>query len=101
MDTDSSGRITMSELRRASSGGAEGVPEFTDLLKVMDIGGEDIECVFAILDKDGSGDVDYQEFVDEIWKMKEQENRTTMMLVKYYVLQIWQKFLKQTEKLQD
>merc|ERR1711985_115771 len=67
------------------------VSEFKELLTIMDIGSEDIDCVFHILDEDGSGGVSPEEFSSQLWKMRSQENRTILMFIKYYVVHIWNK----------
>jgi len=65
------------------------------------IGPEDIDCVFHILDADHSGDVSHEEFAQQLWKMKSQETRTLLMFVKYYVLQTWKKLNAQMNELQQ
>merc|ERR1711904_549224 len=72
-----------------------------DVLKAMDITDKDMECVFAIIDEDHSGTVEYEEFAEQLWKMKSQEQQTTLMILKYYILQTWQKITNETSKLQD
>merc|ERR1719316_1579438 len=97
IDTDESGSISLEEVEVA----AIEVPEFRDVLKVMDIDDKDIACVFALLDEDRSGTVEYEEFAEQLWKMKSQEQQTTLMILKYYILQTWQKISAETSKLQE
>lgn len=101
LDVNGDGVITLEEMKE----GCHTVHEFRDLLTVMDIGADDIECVFKILDEDDSGGVSHEEFVEQLWKMKSQEMRTLLAFVKYYVVQIWQKMIvesnKRTDSLQD
>eukprot|EP00746_Dinoflagellata_sp_MGD_P155709 gnl/MRDRNA2_/MRDRNA2_85522_c0_seq1.p1 gnl/MRDRNA2_/MRDRNA2_85522_c0~~gnl/MRDRNA2_/MRDRNA2_85522_c0_seq1.p1 ORF type:complete len:552 (+),score=84.86 gnl/MRDRNA2_/MRDRNA2_85522_c0_seq1:84-1658(+) len=85
LDLDSSGHLTLSELQTA----CQTSTEFKNLIKILDIGMEEMECVFHILDSDHSGDVSYEEFSEQIWKMKSQESKTLLMFIKYYVLQIF------------
>lgn len=87
IDKDQSGNISLAELQEAS----KDLPDFANLLRVMDIEPDDIECVFSILDEDRSGEVSYHEFAEQLWRMKMQEAHTAMMLTKYYVLQIYTK----------
>eukprot|EP00746_Dinoflagellata_sp_MGD_P127368 gnl/MRDRNA2_/MRDRNA2_61960_c0_seq2.p1 gnl/MRDRNA2_/MRDRNA2_61960_c0~~gnl/MRDRNA2_/MRDRNA2_61960_c0_seq2.p1 ORF type:complete len:565 (+),score=127.88 gnl/MRDRNA2_/MRDRNA2_61960_c0_seq2:249-1697(+) len=97
IDTDDSGSISLEEVEVA----AIEVPEFRDVLRVMDIETNDIHCVFALLDEDRSGQVEYEEFAEQLWKMKSQEQHTTLMILKYYILQLWEKVKSETSRLQD
>merc|ERR1719409_1016195 len=54
----------------------------------MDIGEEDIVAVYNILDSDNSGTVMYQEFVEQLWKMKSTDQQTMLIFIKYYVTDI-------------
>jgi len=85
MDTDKGGTLSVPELRE---GYAEN-DDFRSLLHMMDLGDRDLEMVFGILDTDGSGDVEYKEFVDELIKMTEQETHTLLIVIRYYVTQVW------------
>jgi hypothetical protein len=51
----------------------------------MDIERKDVEAVFKILDEDGSGDVDYSEFVEQLHKMKNSDSHTLLIFIKHYV----------------
>lgn len=96
IDVNQNGSISLLELKSA----AERVPEFGQLMKIMDIAIEDMECVFGILDKDGSGDVSYEEFTHQLWKMRSQEDKTLLMFVKFYVIQIWHNVQSQLDMMQ-
>merc|ERR1712217_770207 len=51
----------------------------------MDIGETDLEVVFDVLDRQRSGEVAYKEFTRQLWKMKSQEIKTSVMFVKHSV----------------
>merc|ERR1719265_2154152 len=68
LDTNGNGQISLEEMTSA----VDELAEFRDLLLIMDVGPEDIEVVFHILDQDKSGGVGYEEFSDQLWKMKSQ-----------------------------
>merc|ERR1719382_1306802 len=53
------------------------------------------------MDKDKSGDLNYQEFTEELWKMKSQHSHTVLMYVKHYVLQIWDNVQEQLKLVQS
>eukprot|EP00928_Gymnodinium_smaydae_P080612 TRINITY_DN6427_c0_g1_i1.p2 TRINITY_DN6427_c0_g1~~TRINITY_DN6427_c0_g1_i1.p2 ORF type:complete len:298 (+),score=78.87 TRINITY_DN6427_c0_g1_i1:1338-2231(+) len=84
MDKDGSGSMSFEEITQ----GYDEIPEFADTLRVMDIKRDDLQMVFNILDSDGSGDVEYKEFVDQLHKMKSHDVHTLIVFVKYYVIQI-------------
>jgi len=84
LDTDQSGRITFAEFEA----GFEDNPEFADILRVMDIDREDLEVVFSMLDVDRSGDVAYEEFVEQLHNMKSRESHTLLIFIKFYVMEI-------------
>lgn len=83
IDEDSSGTISQKELAESFNTSEE----FAATMVAMDVCEEDLECIFEILDADGSGDVSYIEFAENLFKMKTQESRTTMMLTKHHVEQ--------------
>jgi len=94
MDEDNSGELTLEELET----GYEKNPDFVATLRVMDVGKDDIKTVFAILDEDKSGTVTYDEFVDQLHKMKSQESHTLLVFIKHYITDVR---LKVTEILND
>merc|ERR1719265_2232526 len=94
LDTDNSGQVSLEEMKDA----VEEIPEFKDLLVVMDLGSEDIDHLFHVLDEDKSGSVSPSEFSSQLWRMKEQETRTMLMFVKYYVKEIWEKVCLSVEE---
>jgi len=84
LDTDRSGFLTFSELKA----GFDRHSEFADLLKVMDIEERDLEVVFNMLDADGSGSIEYEEFVEQLHMMKDHEAHTLLVFIKFYVMEL-------------
>mmetsp|Transcript_159649 Transcript_159649/g.291326 ORF Transcript_159649/g.291326 Transcript_159649/m.291326 type:complete len:645 (+) Transcript_159649:68-2002(+) len=81
MDDDGSGSITLKELLK----GFETNEAFRTTLNAMDLKKQDLVAVFEILDKDGSGDVEYEEFVSELHKMRSSDSHTMLVFIKHYV----------------
>merc|ERR1719253_754766 len=66
MDEDGSGNLTREELVGAYALDEE----FRVMLTSMDIREEELDTIFYILDSDGSGEVSYEEFCDELIKLQ-------------------------------
>merc|ERR1719310_590152 len=47
-----------------------------------------MEIIFKILDSDNSGDIDYQEFTEQLFKMKSQDSHSLLVFIKFYVLEV-------------
>merc|ERR1719506_1879503 len=85
LDNDNSGSLTFEELVEAFGTN----PEFLTIMEAMDIKGDDIAFVWAILDEDDSGEVKYDEFAEEVVKMKEKDMHTMITFIQYYVRQMF------------
>jgi hypothetical protein len=81
LDYDGSGTLNVEELRE----GMTNNPEFGDAMKAMDISSDDIDVVFGMLDEDRSGDVDYEEFIAQVHKMKTNDTHTLLIFIRHYV----------------
>eukprot|EP00446_Apocalathium_sp_SHHI-4_P051201 CAMPEP_0177373138 /NCGR_PEP_ID=MMETSP0368-20130122/43433_1 /TAXON_ID=447022 ORGANISM="Scrippsiella hangoei-like, Strain SHHI-4" /NCGR_SAMPLE_ID=MMETSP0368 /ASSEMBLY_ACC=CAM_ASM_000363 /LENGTH=238 /DNA_ID=CAMNT_0018836585 /DNA_START=1 /DNA_END=717 /DNA_ORIENTATION=- len=57
-------------------------------MSLMGVEKKDCTNVFGILDRDGSGDVDYDEFVEEMYRMKNDDVHTMVMFTKHHVQEI-------------
>jgi len=66
MDTDGSGTLSKEELFCAY----ETMDEFVTLMLKLEVQAEDLETLFRVLDTDASGDLDYEEFCDELVSLK-------------------------------
>jgi len=84
MDTDASGDLTFDEILL----GYNSNTSFNNQLAALDIREEDLQVVFDILDKDGDGKVDYQEFTQELFRMKADSMHTLLVFIRFYVLEI-------------
>jgi len=78
MDVDSSGALSLEELTE----GFDTIPSFRDLLKLMDVEKDELKSIFRLLDQDGSGDVSYDEFCDQLHKIRTRDTRTMVMFMK-------------------
>mmetsp|Transcript_11265 Transcript_11265/g.32536 ORF Transcript_11265/g.32536 Transcript_11265/m.32536 type:complete len:189 (+) Transcript_11265:2-568(+) len=65
----------------------------------MDIGKRDLEDLFEMLDADKTGDVDYQEFVNQLHMLRTSNSHTLLVFVKYYVSELKAKMDKVVERL--
>lgn len=82
IDLDSSGALTFDELQQ----GAQHVPEFRDRLKVMAIDDDDLQQMFIMCDLDNSGEVDADEFIETLYRLKCSDHAVAATFVKHYVL---------------
>lgn len=84
IDKDKSGTLTKDELEHGFLHNTDCV----EIMKAMDIRQSDIDTIWAILDADASGDLDYDEFVDQLFKMKTSDSHMMLVFIKHYVLEI-------------
>jgi len=94
MDKDRSGTLTMDELL----GGFDTDTYFSNLLKSMSIYRDEVAILFSMFDKDGSGDVDYIEFVSELHKLKFNDSRNLMIWIMHDVRGLLAKTAPQEEE---
>lgn len=97
MDGDGTGSLTLQELYD----GFRENDDFQTTLQAMDIAEGDLAAVFGILDGDGSGEVKYDEFVEEIWKMKSTDQQTMLIFIKFYVADLRNKVNDQLVTLEN
>jgi len=97
IDVDCNGTICKSELME----GFDTNQQFADTLRVMDVRKEDMETVFNIMDEDGSGDINYKEFAQQLHKMKTHDSHTLLIFIKFYVTEIRRKLSDQISLLED
>lgn len=94
LDEDRSGTITLAELEA----GFDNVPEFADTLKLMDLKREDMHVLFTCLDTDNSGAVSYDEFAEELHRMKMMDTHMVGIFTKAYVQQLCQMVKSQSRE---
>jgi len=81
IDLDNNGEISISEL----TSGITTTPELRSTLNLLDVHAEDLEDLFKTLDTDSSGEVSYGEFATQIWRMKTQGWKSSLMFMKQSV----------------
>eukprot|EP00408_Alexandrium_pacificum_P050886 CAMPEP_0171265486 /NCGR_PEP_ID=MMETSP0790-20130122/58149_1 /TAXON_ID=2925 /ORGANISM="Alexandrium catenella, Strain OF101" /LENGTH=566 /DNA_ID=CAMNT_0011734155 /DNA_START=71 /DNA_END=1768 /DNA_ORIENTATION=+ len=97
MDRNCSGDVTFDELVE----GYDTNETFRNLLNAMDVNKSDLALIFAILDTDGSGAVNNEEFISEIFKMKSQDSHTLLVFIKHYVCDIRKDVRKQMRSMRS
>jgi hypothetical protein len=93
LDEDKNGLLSLQELQA----GFVNNPEFTDILEVLDIQADDMPVVFGIMDHDSSGEVSYEEFVKELYKMQSNDLQSMVIYIRFYVTQIRKQLLEQLD----
>jgi len=86
MDLDRSGMVSLKELLIAYDDSTE----FRNFLTTMEIHRDDLETTFKLLDVDQSGDLDYEEFCEELIQLESHDQRLSMAMVRFSVNQIRQ-----------
>jgi len=81
IDTDHDGTVSCREL----CDGANKVREFRQYLQILDIDDNDLDELFGMIDYDGSGEVDPDEFIEALYRIKTTEPKTATRFVKYMV----------------
>jgi len=57
-------------------------------MHVMELGNEDINIVFSMMDTDKDGKIDCNEFVDQLFKMRNQDSQTLLLFIKHVVSEL-------------
>merc|ERR1719215_194627 len=60
-------------------------PEFAAIMKLMDIGREEMDICYEIMDHDKSGAVEYKEFVQQLHTMRTYDEHTLLIFVRHTV----------------
>lgn len=84
LDTDKDGEICLEELRE----GLKRDQRLRDYFSVMEVAEEDMVELFELLDEDKSGDLSYEEFHHQLYKMKTLAVKTQLFYVTRYVQHI-------------
>jgi bacterioferritin-associated ferredoxin len=93
MDADGSGELTKPEL----VDGYENIEHFRAILQELDIGREDLEIVWMLMDSDKSGLVSYTEFLAQLLSMKTSDTQFMLAYIKYYITIIREQMTGQIE----
>jgi len=86
MDADGSGKLTKDELLTAFHVSQD----FRNIMMLLDVQEGDLEAIFKLLDQDASGDLDYEEFCEELIQLETQDQRLTLALTRLTVVEIRQ-----------
>lgn len=82
LDYDDSGSLTLQELLN----GFEVNKNFCKTMEELNLEKSDIEVFFTVVDKDGSGEVDYKEFLDLVAQARRQASQQVLTFVKFALL---------------
>jgi hypothetical protein len=97
MDDDGNDELCFEELKL----GYETNEDFRHTLEAMDIGPEDLQIVWTILDSDRSGTVTSKEFVSQIYKLKASDTQFMLAYIKFYITEIKDKLRDDFKSLRD
>jgi len=97
LDSDGDGMLTLAELQA----GFRDVEEFRDVLEVLEVSEEDVPVVFGMMDRDSSGEVSYEEFVSEMFKMQTSDLQSMIVYIRFYVTQIRTQLIHRLDELQE
>mmetsp|Transcript_10767 Transcript_10767/g.37699 ORF Transcript_10767/g.37699 Transcript_10767/m.37699 type:complete len:847 (-) Transcript_10767:275-2815(-) len=81
IDHDGNGALSLDEMKE----GAKKVTAFRHWLRVMDIDRHDLRQLFLIVDEDGSGEIDPDEFIEAMFRMKNSDTKSATKFVKHMV----------------
>jgi len=81
MDVDGSGMVSLAELLDAF----DTSDEFRNFMILVGIQRDDLEETFRLLDTDSSGDLDYEEFCEELLQLESEDHRLSMAMLRYSV----------------
>jgi len=81
LDQDESGNLSEEELLY----GFDHLPAFNKAMRAIDVRRTDIHSLFKVLDHDKSGSVDYEEFCEQLHKMKSQDIQLMMVFLRTHL----------------
>jgi len=81
LDVDNSGYLDLDEILK----GFDESADFQAMLATMEIERHDLDEFFKLWDADNAGVVDYDNLIDQLYKMKMHDPKTTSFMLKRYV----------------
>eukprot|EP00440_Ansanella_granifera_P049842 gb/GFBE01054018.1/.p1 GENE.gb/GFBE01054018.1/~~gb/GFBE01054018.1/.p1 ORF type:complete len:610 (+),score=131.11 gb/GFBE01054018.1/:1-1830(+) len=97
IDSDKSGEISLQELMH----GYATMPELANQLRFLDVKKDDMRILFSTLDTDGSGNVSYEEFVEQLFNMQNQDTGVLLSFIRSYVQDIRKQITLQNEQIES
>lgn len=94
MDKDGDGELSREEIME----GYKEREDFRILCSELDILEEDMPVVFATLDTDKDGSVNFKEFVEQMYKLKDTDTAFTLATIKHYMTTIKDAIVDNTQK---
>lgn len=93
IDVDEDGAISLDELL----GFFETSEELRGVFTTLDIQKDDVESLFMLMDKDGSGDLTYQELVSCIHRSDTNDLKRQIMVLKLQMQDVWVRIRNQVQ----
>jgi len=84
LDRDGSGYLSLKELVQ----GMDTSLKFSTMMAYMGINKSDMHLVFSVLDEDNSGMVRYAEFVEQLYRLKTQDDHTMLVFIRGYINEV-------------
>mmetsp|Transcript_134937 Transcript_134937/g.262781 ORF Transcript_134937/g.262781 Transcript_134937/m.262781 type:complete len:372 (-) Transcript_134937:53-1168(-) len=84
LDKDGDGTLSLKELL----GAYDTVEEFRHSMQILDIRKKELGDVYKMLDTDGSGDVSYIEFCEQLHHMRTSDTRTMLGFIKFSIVEV-------------
>lgn len=94
MDTNKDGSLTLSEIKQGMANNEAS----STYMHAMDLTEHDMSTVFNILDEDRSGKVSYEEFWQEVHKMKTNDTHTLLVFIKHFTSRIYEQICFQIKE---
>eukprot|EP00930_Biecheleria_cincta_P042043 TRINITY_DN28913_c0_g1_i2.p1 TRINITY_DN28913_c0_g1~~TRINITY_DN28913_c0_g1_i2.p1 ORF type:complete len:612 (-),score=116.69 TRINITY_DN28913_c0_g1_i2:497-2332(-) len=95
IDSDSSGTISLDELMV----GYESNPELANSMRFLDVKKDDMKILFDVLDQDSDGAVEYEEFVEQLFNMQNQDTGVVLSFIRSYVQDVRKQLMRQNRDL--
>jgi len=92
LDRDGNNLLSKEEMHA----GVSNNDDFADILHLMDLGEDDLNVVFAMMDSNKDGEIDLEEFIEQIFRMRCQDSQTLLLFIKHVVQEIRQKNIGNT-----
>jgi len=72
--------------------------DFSDVLQVLQLGADDMSTVFSMMDTNGDGEIDSDEFLEQVFRMRTQDSQTLLLFIKHVVQELREKTLEDIKK---